>query len=335
MENFYTGDTVPGVPEGDMPVPRRRPWKRVLLILLAIAVIVSAVTGAWIYWGGAEMGEYIDVITVSGTITSQTPSSLFDTVSYDHAFLLDSIDMLIEDDSNRALLLAVDSPGGGVYETDELYLKLMEYRELTGRPIYAYFGSSAASGGYYISMAAEKIYANRNTVTGSIGVIAGTYMNLSGLMEKLGISTTDIVSGRNKAMGSSYQEMTDEQRAILQAYGDEAFDQFVGIVAEGRPQLSEERIRELADGRIYTARQAVQNGLIDSIGTFEDTLSALEEDYGLADCGVRMVEKDELSPWRMFLGEMRALRPQNEVESMVELCREALLRTGYYCPLVP
>lgn len=332
MENFYTGDTDSGLPE-DMPVPRMRPWKRVLLILLVIAVIVSAAAGAWVSWGGEEWGEYIDVITVSGTITSQAPSSLFDTVSYDHAFLLDSIDALMEDDSNRALLLAVDSPGGGVYETDELYLKLMEYREVTGRPIYAYFGSSAASGGYYISMAAEKIYANRNTVTGSIGVITGTYMNVSGLMEKLGISTTDIVSGRNKAMGSSYQEMTDEQRAILQAYVDEAFEQFVGIVAEGRPKLSEERIRELADGRIYTARQAAENGLIDGIGSFEDTLGALEADYGLADCGVRMVEKDALPPWRALLGELYMLRPQNEVESMMELCREASVRTGYYCPL--
>ena len=131
--------------------------------------------------------------------------------------------------------------------------------------------SQATSGGYYISASCDKIIANRNCWTGSIGVTMGTLMDISELLENLGIKTNTITSGANKAMGSSYEAMTEEQREIFQSLIDEAYDQFVGIVADGR-DMSEKEVRKIADGRIYTAKQALDNGLIDAIGTMEDAV---------------------------------------------------------------
>lgn len=109
------------------------------------------------------------------------------------------------------MILFVNSPGGGVYESDELYLKIKEYQEQTECPVYAVMGSMAASGGYYISAPADKIVANRNTWTGSIGVTIGTLYDISGLLEQYGVKTETITAGRNKAMGSSVEPMTEEQ----------------------------------------------------------------------------------------------------------------------------
>lgn len=134
---------------------------------------------------------------------------------------------------NKGILLIVDSPGGGVYESDELYLKLKDYKETTGNPIWTYMKSEACSGGYYISMASDKIFANRNCTTGSIGVIM-SLVNTKDLYDKLGIKEINITSGKNKAMGSSGQDLTDEQKEILQSNVDEAYEQFVSIVADGR-----------------------------------------------------------------------------------------------------
>ena len=133
----------------------------------------------------------------------------------------------------------------------------MEYKEETGRPIWAYFGSQACSGGYYVAMAADKIYANRNGWTGSIGVII-SLLNCEGLYEKLGIEEINVTSGANKSMGSAGEELTEEQREILQSLVDESYDQFVGIVSKGR-KMKEDKVRELADGRLYSALQAKEN----------------------------------------------------------------------------
>ena len=152
------------------------------------------------------------------------------------------------------ILLRVDSPGGTVYESEELYRKLVAYKEETGRPVWTYMEHYAASGGYYISAPSDKIYANPNTTTGSIGVIMSGY-DMSGLYEKLGIRSVSITSGKNKDMS----KLTEEQIAIYQSSVDESFDRFVEIVADGR-KMTEETVREIADGRTYTAKQAKANG---------------------------------------------------------------------------
>ncbi len=227
-------------------------------------------------------GNYIAIVRVEGTIQEQTESSVFETSSgYQHDSTMNYIDELMDDENNKGILLYVDSPGGTVYESEELYLKLKEYKEKTKRPVYAYFASQACSGGYYVSMAADKIYANRNCWTGSIGVIV-SLTNCKKLYDKLGIKEIDITSGKNKSMGSAGLELTDEQYDILQSLVDEAYDQFTGIVSEGR-KMDIKTVKKLADGRIYSALQAKENGLIDETGSLDDLKKVIQKENKLSE----------------------------------------------------
>lgn len=212
--------------------------------------------------------DFIGVINIEGEIGPTETNAWKSSTGYNHDLYMKYIDKMIKSSSNKGIMLYVDSPGGTVYESDELYLKLEEYKEKTKRPIWAYFAQEACSGGYYISMAADTIYANRNCWTGSIGVIV-SLTNYKGLYDKLGIKEIDITSGPNKAMGSGGLDMTDEQKQIMQGLVDEAYDQFVSIVSEGRG-MNDADVRKIADGRIYTAKQAKENGLIDEVGSYED-----------------------------------------------------------------
>ncbi|MBP3709417.1 MAG: signal peptide peptidase SppA [Treponema sp.] len=214
--------------------------------------------------------DYIAALYIEGEIRSEGKT-------YNQQWLLDTISALGEDSKNKAIMLFIDSPGGGVYEADEAYLALRDYTEKTSRPVYAYMGPLAASGGYYIACAAKKIYANRNTLTGSIGVIAGQSIDATGLFEKLGIKAETFTSGKNKNMLSYDNPLTSEQRAIMQSIADDAYDQFTGVVAEGRG-MNIAKVRELADGRLYTAQQAKKNGLIDEISSWEKAVDALKEE---------------------------------------------------------
>ena len=240
--------------------------------------------------------DYIGVAHVEGEISEDG------TATYNHAYILNSIDAMINDSENKGMILYVDTPGGSVFASDELYFKVKEYQEKTGRPVYSSMQSQATSGGYYISASCDKIIANRNCWTGSIGVTMGTIYDVTGLLEKAGIKTQTITSGRNKAMGSSTEKMTAEQREILQSLIDEAYDQFVGIVAEGRG-LKESKVRELADGRIYTALQAQKLGLVDEIGTFEEAIADMQEEYGLKNCQVEDFQSTASADIWSILGE--------------------------------
>ena len=240
--------------------------------------------------------DYIGVVHVEGEISEDG------TATYNHAYILNSIDAMINDSENKGMILYVDTPGGSVFASDELYFKVKEYQEKTGRPVYSSMQSQATSGGYYISASCDKIIANRNCWTGSIGVTMGTIYDVTGLLEKAGIKTQTITSGRNKAMGSSTEKITAEQREILQSLIDEAYDQFVGIVAEGRG-LKESKVRELADGRIYTALQAQKLGLVDEIGTFEEAIADMQEEYGLKNCQVEDFQSTASADIWSILGE--------------------------------
>ena len=189
--------------------------------------------------------------------------------TYKQEWVLEKIEDLIDKKKNAGLILYIDSPGGGVYESDEVYEAVLKYKKKTGRPVYAYFASLAASGGYYIGCAADKIIANKNTLTGSIGVIAGRFVDVSKLMEKYGIKSETIHAGRNKTMGSITEPVTEEQRAIMQSIADECYEDFTNIVAKSR-KLDISAVKELADGRVYTALQAKNCGLVDSIMSFDD-----------------------------------------------------------------
>ena len=276
-----------GAPVYTAKPPKKKKWKIVAIIAIIAAAIlaVSACAASMItgdsgmdanYGGGSS---YIGILHVEGTITTSSSSS--DT--YQQSWLLKQIDYMKDDTSNQGIMLYVNSPGGSVYASDELYLKLKEYKEETGRPVYSYFAETAASGGYYIAAGSDKITANRNCTTGSIGVYLGPILDASGLLDKVGVKVDIVKSGANKAMGNSYQPLTEEQRAIYQEYVNESYEQFVDIVAEGRG-MDVATVKQIADGRVYTAKQAKANGLIDEISSFEDAKDAMLKENKLKDC---------------------------------------------------
>lgn len=239
-----------------------------MLLVICVGLAIYSTAGMSIM-----AGDNIAVLDIAGTISEN------DGYTYDQQYLLNSVDEIMMDSRNQGLLLRIDSPGGAVYQIDELYLKLMEYKEMTGRPIYAAIESYAASGGYYEACAADEIYANRNAITGSIGVIMGEFVDMSGLMDKLGIDVQYITSGPNKSMGNYYQALTEEQKAIYQSICDEYYDRFVEIVAQSRG-MDQEKVYQLADGRVYSAGQALEHGLIDGLESFDDTLQRMMNDLG-------------------------------------------------------
>ena len=185
-----------------------------------------------------------------------------------------------EDDSVRAIVLRIESPGGAVAPTQEIFDELRKTRE-AGKIIVASMGSVAASGGYYIACAADSIMANPGTITGSIGVIM-VVPHAEGLLDKVGIDWQVVKSGRHKDIGSVARGMTDAEFGLLQSVVDDVYEQFIEAVARFRP-LSREDVAELADGRIYTGNQALPLRLVDRLGTYQDAIALAGTMAGLTD----------------------------------------------------
>lgn len=266
--------------------------------------------------------EFVGVLNIVGTIQASSSDNISLTGSddgqYNHNLYMQYIDELEKSKDNKAILLYVNSPGGTVYESDELYLKLMEYKKKTKRPVYAYFASQACSGAYYISMAADKIYANRNTWTGSIGVIV-SLTNYKKLYDKLGIKEIDITSGKNKSMGSGGLDLTDEQYDILQSLVDEAYDQFSGIVSEGRG-IDIATVKKIADGRIYSAKQAKQKKLVDEIGTEDELKTLIEKENKLSkDVVYDTAKSSKLDFFSGLMGSVQKIMPKSDSELAVDI----------------
>lgn len=213
-------------------------------------------------------GEYVAALYIEGVIQEENQN-------YNQKWLISTIKKLKNDSKNQGIVLFLETPGGAVYQADEVYLVLQDYKT-SGKKVYAYMGSMAASGGYYIACAANEIWANRNTLTGSIGVISAQFVDISSLLKEKGIRTTIIHSGKNKAMGHMTEAYTQEQLDIMQSICDECYDQFTSIVSTSR-QMPLAEVRTLADGRIYTARQALENKLIDHVDSWENCLSTFTE----------------------------------------------------------
>ncbi len=179
-----------------------------------------------------------------------------------------------DDASIKAIVIRVDSPGGGVVPSQEIYNAVLEARK-KGKKIVVSMGSLAASGGYYVAAAADRIVANPGTLTGSIGVKM-EFANLEKLLEKIGVKGMVVKAGEYKDIGSPYREMTDPERKLLQAVIDDVHTQFIEAVAKGR-NLPEADVRGIADGRIFTGRQALQLKLVDTLGDLEDSIRVAGE----------------------------------------------------------
>jgi protease-4 len=219
--------------------------------------------------------ERVAIIEVSGVIGA--PGDAF-SLQLSQEQLLSQIRQAAADDMVRAVVLRVDSPGGGVVASNEIHGELQKLRE-AGKPLVVSMGSTAASGGYYVSAPAERIYANPDTLTGSIGVIL-SLVNYDEAFDKLGLESYVYKSGPLKDIGSPTREPTPEEEAVLQSIVDEAYDGFVRVIVEGRG-LPEERVREIADGRIYTGSQAQELGLVDELGNLDAAIAGARELAGL------------------------------------------------------
>ena len=181
----------------------------------------------------------IAVLDVSGVIQDTGPASPFAAVGYNHETFLNQLADIRDDQTVKGLVLHVDSPGGGVLESSDIYDEIIAIQEDKEIPIYVSMGSMAASGGYYISAPADKIFVHPETITGSIGVIMES-LNYAELADKLGIDFNTIKSGKYKDMMSPNREMTQEERAMLQEMIDDSYERFVGIVAGGREMTVDE-----------------------------------------------------------------------------------------------
>lgn len=230
-----------------------------------------------------DLDKRIAVLNLEGVIQSGE-ESLFGPVGYQHDDFINTIHKAGEDETIKAIILKIDSPGGAVGETADIHRALIEVKEEYDKPIYVSMGNTAASGGYYAAVAGDTIFAEPSTLTGSIGVIMES-INYSGLAEKYGVEFNTIKSGKHKDIMSPSREMTEEERDILQSMIDEMYGDFVDVIVDGRG-LSEKKVRELGDGRVYTGRQAAENDLVDEVGNFDDALAALQEEHGLESASV-------------------------------------------------
>ncbi len=232
----------------------------------------------------------IAIIDVSGVITGGGEGQGFFPVDSSVVDLDKKLAAVREDKSVKAVILRVDSPGGGVTASDIMFRQISRFREETEIPVYVSMQTLAASGGYYVSMAADQVYATPTTITGSIGVI-GTFPEFRGLMDKIGVDFNAITSGKNKDAGAFYREMTDEDRALYQALIDDMYEQFLSVVGGNRTDLDAETLRELADGRVYTAHQAMDVGLIDGIAYLDEVIETIETDLGIDEPTVVLVKR--------------------------------------------
>lgn len=229
------------------------------------------------------------VVEVSGLISSASSSGLLDKPSLTARFK-EELTQAGEDPSVKALVLRINSPGGTVTASDILYHEIQLFKEKRQIPIVASIMDLGTSGGYYVAVAADSIVAHPSTVTGSLGVIMLT-LNAAGLLEKIGIEPAAVVSGPKKDMGSPFRTMTDEERAIFQSVIDSFYDRFLKVIEKGRLTLTAEEIRRIADGRIYSAVQAKQLGLVDEIGYVDDAIELAKRRANLAEATVVMYRR--------------------------------------------
>ena len=259
---------------------------------------------------------YVARVDVDGTIMSGSGVSVSGG-GYDHDALIKYVEKLTEDPNNLGILLYIDSPGGEMKASDELYLKLMDYKKATGRPIYCYFDGTACSGGYYVAMASDEICADRNCICVNIGVYISTY-NYAGLFEKLGVEQIAFKSSENKGIGMGGLPWTEEQKEIYQNLIDLMYDQFLGIVAEGR-KMTKEQVKALDDGREMLASQALEAGFIDSIGRYDD----YEADV-LSRMGTEKLFKYEpsQSPWQELMQYFSRVMPRSDTQVLLDFARD-------------
>jgi protease-4 len=219
----------------------------------------------------------IALIDVDGLLHNSKKFSLFEEGENPVSLFAEKIDKAIDDKSVRALIVRINSPGGTVTASDLMFAELQRFKaETEGKPVVAVLMDVAASGGYYLACAADEIVAHPTTVTGSVGVIM-QMINFAGTMSKIGVESNAITSGKMKDAGSPFRKLKPEERELFQELVDQFFDRFVKTVADNRKNLDEEKVRQFADGRVWSAQQALELNFVDKIGTLRDAVADLKQ----------------------------------------------------------
>jgi len=219
--------------------------------------------------------------------------------------------------SVKAIVLRIDSPGGGVVPSQEIYDAVQRVRSKHNKTVVASMGTVAASGGYYIAAATDRIIANPGTLTGSIGVIM-ELVNLEGLMKKVGVEGIVVKSGHYKDIGSPFRKMAVEDRRILQSVMDDVHDQFIEAVAEGR-SLDIADVRTLADGRIFTGRQAMDAKLVDDLGDLDDAVRIAADMVGIEGEPTLIEPKKRFSIRELIDSRLQGLLPTFDIQTGIQL----------------
>jgi len=260
--------------------------KKVLTLVVILVAVGSAVAVAFATVPAgqrlARSGKAVGLVFLEGVITTgASGSGLLGSVLGSDSVLAE-LRKAREDPATRAVVLRINSPGGSAAGSQEIAREVRRLRE-AGKVVVASLGDVAASGAYWVASAAQHIVANPGTITGSIGVIMEV-QNLEGLYGKLGIRYETIKSGPHKDMGSPSRPLEPEERAILQGMVDDIFQQFVDAVVQGRAgKVTREQVLALADGRVFTGRQALEKGLVDELGNLRDSIQRAADLAGIGD----------------------------------------------------
>ncbi|WP_321394525.1 signal peptide peptidase SppA [Emcibacter sp.] len=275
---------------------RKVTFWRVIAVVLAILVLLTMISPA-----GPVPTPYVARITISGIIMENTARD-------------ENIRSLAKDDRAKALIVHINSPGGGSTASEQLYHAIRKVAE--EKPVVITMGSLAASGGYITALAGDHIVARETTITGSIGVIM-QYSHFGELMDKIGIGSEQVKSGKLKGDPDGLHPMGEEARAVFQSMIDDSFDWFTGLVADRR-QIDLEKVKKLSDGRVYTGRQALSNGLIDSLGGQEEAMGWLVVEKGISD-DLPVIDVDKSRKELLmeeFFNSIMGKMPFNEVLSL-------------------
>jgi protease-4 len=233
-------------------------------------------------------GDRIGVLEIKGVIL-------------DSKRILDNLKTFVKDKNVKGIILRIDSPGGAVAPSQEIYAELMKIHEKGDKKIVASFGNVAASGGYYIAAAADQIVTNPGSITGSIGVIM-ELTNIQDLLEKVGVESYVVKSGEFKDIGNITRPMSPRERQVIQSVIDDVYMQFVEDVAKGRG-IDVEKVKQIANGSVFSGRQALGLGLVDKIGTFEDAIKVAADLAGIEGEPKLIYEKKDRMPWIDYIAQ--------------------------------
>lgn len=252
-----------------------------VIFVLIVAYLASTAAHVGSDKLASSSAAKIGLIEVNGAIVGDSSISLINNEVASANQIMAAIRKASKRKDIKAVVLRINSPGGTSGASQEIGIELDRLSSETGKPIITSMGDVCASGGYWIACSSDHIVANGSTLTGSIGVIM-ELTNLEGLYEKIGISPRVIKSGEFKDIGSASRELTPEEQEILQAIIDDSYEQFLDQVRKGRQdKIDAEELENIADGRIFSGRQALEYGLIDSIGNYYDAISIAEEMAGI------------------------------------------------------